>query len=216
MIRLLRWGSLLATLTLTAQFEWHAGVFVGLDWRLALALPLAVDCYAMAALLTGRDRGFALVVLWCSVAAGAVHAATDWRVAGMGILLASFLTLVLWRVDELFRHDLDAKTAARAAATERAAQAERDAVAVRAREVAAAERAANATTERPARPKRTAPTNAPANADALAARRRIHDTWKTDPSITAGYVAAELGCTPAAARGLLKRFRDAEPQAVAL
>lgn len=124
MSRLLVYVSLIATLALGAHAEYKVGVFVGLDgelvWglTLAMALPVAIDCYVLAALLADRDVPVALAVLALSIGGGHVYigaAENDAAKAVTGGAVGLLLVAVLWRVEELAKHDAHQRAGAKAA-----------------------------------------------------------------------------------------------------
>lgn len=122
MSRVLVYVSLIATLALGAHAEYKVGVFVGLDgelvWglTLAMALPVAIDCYVLAALLADRDVPVALAVLALSIGGGHVYigaAENDVAKALTGGAVGLLLVAVLWRVEELAKADADNRRRAR-------------------------------------------------------------------------------------------------------
>lgn len=155
MIRFLRWVSLVATLGLTSTLEYSGGIAAGLTaplpfvgWPIAVLLPISVDAYVMAALLSGRDVVPALVLLEAAVITGAAHSHTDDPgTLLLAIVVGTALTAVLWRVDALFH--AEAAERARAAGQERQAR-EAEAKAAIAAEQARRERAQIEATQRAA------------------------------------------------------------------
>jgi hypothetical protein len=236
-IRVLRWVALLAVLVVSATFEYSAGVAVGLGWA-APAVPVMVDAYAVSAMLAGRDVRAALALLWTSVTTGALHRALTvpgarlddaaW-VSGqvaMAVLIATVATGVLWRVDELFRQDREAREqAARAEAAAAAQRAQADDARRRYEEDRALqlERArteldiartrAHADTARDVQPARTRPARPlraggdRARSDDLERRRALRAEWEAGGrTMTAAEVAARLGIEENAGRAQLSRW----------
>lgn len=121
MSRVLVYVSLIATLALGAHAEYKIGEFVGLDTplayglNLAMALPVAIDCYVLAALIAARDVPVALTVLAVSIGGGHVYigaAEKDIAKAITGGAVGLLLVAVLWRVEELAKHDAAVRTQA--------------------------------------------------------------------------------------------------------
>jgi hypothetical protein len=223
MTRVLMLAALAAGLTVSAQYEYAAGVALGLTWA-AYAIPVMVDAYAVAALVGGRDVRAALGLLWCSITLGAVHralhvpdaAATVEYVAGqvvMAVVISTVTAGVIWRVDVLLHADRARARDAHAEAERARVRAGQDAVrrahaaelaAVRA-EAEAARTSQRAGARKPQRAPRAVAARAPAR-DEVAARRALHARWLEDRTLTATQVADELGITTGAARAQLSRW----------
>jgi hypothetical protein len=119
LIRALVFVSLAATLTLGAHAEFSAGQFVGMG-VLAPVLPAAIDCYVLAALISGLDVWPSLLILATSVAGGEAYIGSQAKHAsaltiGLGAGVGLLLVVVLLRVEELAK-----KVSAQAAAAQAA------------------------------------------------------------------------------------------------
>lgn len=180
--RVLPTVALVAFLVVAATTEYSlAHDVMRLPWAIAAGVPVAIDCYVVAAFRAGRDVRLAMFVTAASLAAATGwHMATsgtdDWARFALAGLVLMLLVVVLWRTHVIAHAHVEAEATAaaeedarRAAAAQEEAnrleaarqQLERDALALRERELAeqveqrkAAERA-DRRQERATRPKTT-------------------------------------------------------------
>jgi hypothetical protein len=103
--------ALVAFLVVAATTEFSlAHDVMKLNVVIAAGVPIAVDCYVVAAFRAGRDVKLAMVVTAASLAAAtgwhmATSGTNDWARFGLAGLVLMLLVIVLWRVHVITAHD---------------------------------------------------------------------------------------------------------------